>query len=429
VDLLARTRLVETELADFFSTNAHGNLKDLCPNLSNSSGTRITFISNSGTVLCDSEGTPKSMDNHASRPEIALALKGSAGNSIRFSDTLHQEMIYTAIPFYQNGTLKGALRAAMPIRSINEALKGAYADIALGGLVAALIAAALGLLVSRRISRPLVELKKGAELFSKGNLDDTLPVSDSQEIGTLAETLNQMAAQLKKLEAIRRDFVANVSHELKTPITSIRGFVETLLDGNTEGPKETEKFLKITLKQVDRLNAIIEDLLSLSRIEQESENSSISLESILIENIVTAATQSCETKAAEKNIRLGCFSQGGIIAKVNPILLEQAIVNLIDNAIKYSDAGSIISIRAVAMDGEVAINVRDQGIGIAPEHLQRIFERFYRVDKARSRKHGGTGLGLAIVKHIAAAHGGRVWAESTPREGSTFTMCIPIEIA
>jgi two-component system phosphate regulon sensor histidine kinase PhoR len=231
--------------------------------------------------------------------------------------------------------------------------------------------------------------------------------------------------QLRKLENIRRDFVANVSHEIKTPITAIKGFVETLRDGAAKNHKDAERFLEIIDKHVDRLDAIIEDLLSLSRIERQTEREEILLQEGSIKDVLQTAIQVCQVKAAPKHIRLDLSCEETLTAKINPALLEQAVVNLLDNAIKYSDAESAVTVAATTQDHEVMITVVDHGSGIEKRHLDRLFERFYRVDRARSRKLGGTGLGLAIVKHIIQAHGGRVSVESQPGKGSTFALHLP----
>jgi len=229
----------------------------------------------------------------------------------------------------------------------------------------------------------------------------------------------------RHLENIRRDFVANVSHELKTPIASIKGFVETLLDGASQNPQDAERFLRIVAKQADRLNSIIEDLLSLAKIEQSKEEATLPLTAGPVKTILDAAVYDCQTTAAERDIRVSVSCDNAVIADMNAHLLEQAVVNLLDNAIKYSDPGDEVLVTARATPTEVFIAVTDQGCGIDKDHLPRLFERFYRVDKARSRKLGGTGLGLAIVKHIVLAHGGKVTVESTPGEGSTFTIHLP----
>jgi two-component system phosphate regulon sensor histidine kinase PhoR len=247
---------------------------------------------------------------------------------------------------------------------------------------------------------------------------------DSREtIGALV--ILHEVTQLKKLEKVRRDFVANVSHELRTPVTSIKGFVETLLDGAMNNPDELRRFLQIVAVQTDRLNAIIEDLLTLSRIEQEEEKSEIALGQGSLRNVLETAIEVCRMKASEKNICMEMDCDAELMAAMNAPLLEQAVINLIDNAIKYSHPDQPIRLSAERVDGEIVIRVQDQGCGISREHLSRIFERFYRVDKARSRKLGGTGLGLAIVKHIAQAHGGRSTVESVVGKGSTFSIHLP----
>jgi len=230
--------------------------------------------------------------------------------------------------------------------------------------------------------------------------------------------------RLRRLEQVRRDFVANVSHELRTPITSIKGFVETLLDGAIDTSEDARRFLEIVAKQSDRLNAILGDLLTLSHIEEGEEKKSIEVEVTGIRDTLEAALQLCSKKAGAKDIQVRLHCDPSVTARINPPLLEQAVANLIDNAIKYSPAGSDVTVRAGLQD-EVVIQVEDHGCGVAAEHLPRLFERFYRVDKARSRALGGTGLGLSIVNHVITAHGGRVTVESAPGVGSTFSIYLP----
>ncbi len=232
--------------------------------------------------------------------------------------------------------------------------------------------------------------------------------------------------RLRRLENVRRDFVANVSHELKTPITSIQGFVETLRDGAAADPDSSARFLEIIAHQADRLSAIVDDLLSLSRIEQDAENARVEMARAAVGNILSAAAGACQDAASQRQVALQIESPMNIFVRANAQLIEQAIVNLLQNAIRYSREGDNIILRATIENGDwLAISVTDHGCGIAREHLPRIFERFYCVDKARSRKLGGTGLGLAIVKHIVQAHGGRVTVQSVVEQGSTFTLHLP----
>mgnify|MGYP001594785804 CR=1 FL=1 len=233
--------------------------------------------------------------------------------------------------------------------------------------------------------------------------------------------------RMRRLEEVRRDFVANVSHELRTPITSIKGFAETLLDGASRKPEDAERFLQIIAKHADRLNAIVEDLLTLSSLEDGTEKRKITLEKASIRAVLNSVVEMSSIKAEEKHIAVELDCDEQIEAKINTVLLEQALLNLVDNAIKYSEPGSGIQLKARRAEETIAISVRDSGCGIPRIHQDRIFERFYVVDKSRSRKLGGTGLGLAIVKHITEVHGGRVTVESSPGAGSTFTIYLPAD--
>ncbi len=231
--------------------------------------------------------------------------------------------------------------------------------------------------------------------------------------------------RLKKLENIRKEFVANVSHELRTPITAIKGYIETLRDGALDDPTAARNFLDIIARQSDRLGAIIEDLLALSKIERDAEHGEIIKTLSPIKPILLAVAQTFNERAAKRNITIEVHCDDSLSAPLNAPLTEQAVGNLVDNAVTYSHDGGVITIAACEEGDDLVISVTDTGIGIASEHLPRLFERFYRVDKARSRAVGGTGLGLAIVKHIVLAHKGTVSVKSELGKGSTFSIRLP----
>ena len=545
-DLEARARLVEKQIEECLDPPDEKCVDLLCKKIGRRASTRITIILPSGKVIGDSREDPAKMDNHVDRPEFMQALTGPSGNSMRYSRTLEKNMMYVGIPVRANEQTLAVVRTSIPVTAIDVALKEIQIRIAGAGLVIALFAAALSLIVSRRITRPIEELRKGAESFARGDFQCTLPVSESEEIGGLAEAMNEMARQLherintiigqrneiegvlcsmiegviavdmdervlsmnnaaarmfgcnaseaqgrsiqeivrntvlrefvtdtlssekpverdvvlssngdlflsghgtllqdaqgkqigalivlndvtrlRRLEEIRRDFVANVSHEIKTPITAIKGFVETLREGAVKNPDDAERFLGIIEKHVERLEAIIEDLLSLSRIERGTEREENELVENSVKDVLDTAIQVCEVGAVARKIDIELSCPENLSAKMEPRLLEQAVVNLLDNAVKYSNEESSIRVEASQGEGEIILSVRDEGCGIEKKHLSRLFERFYRVDKARSRQLGGTGLGLAIVKHIAQAHGGHVNVESTPGKGSTFSIYLP----
>jgi two-component system phosphate regulon sensor histidine kinase PhoR len=550
-DLRARALLWESRVAGLIAAEDLEGVQDICERLGERTGTRLTVILPSGSVLADSDEDPHQMDNHADRPEIIAAFRGEADTAVRFSYTLQQEMMYVAVP--EQGTRQPGyvVRTSLSLAAISSALHAVYGRIVLAGLVLTLIASAISYGISRRLSRSLNSLREGAERYARGDLGHRLRAPDTEEIGALANSMNTMAAQLddrirtierqrneleavlasmvegvlavdteeniislnraaarllgiqldqalgrsvleivrnpelfdfvkfalsenapqnrqpvemeivfhgdqelflqahasslhgaagekigalvvlndvtslRRLETVRRDFVANVSHELRTPITSVKGFVETLLENPPENPQERERFLRIVATHADRLNAIIEDLLSLSRIEQETEKAEIVLTAGKVADVILSAVDACTAKAESRRISIEHTCTGDTVASINPPLLEQAVVNLIDNAIKYSEPGSGVQVKCSTEEHRVSIAIHDQGCGIASEHLPRLFERFYRVDKARSRKLGGTGLGLAIVKHIVQAHGGEIAVESALGRGSTFTIHLP----
>jgi two-component system phosphate regulon sensor histidine kinase PhoR len=251
------------------------------------------------------------------------------------------------------------------------------------------------------------------------------PIVDGSghRIGTLLVMTD--VTRLRRLEHMRRDFVANVSHEIKTPLTAIKGYVETLYNGEVDSQEDTHRFLGIVIKHVNRLEAIVEDLLSLSHIERENFREALNLSPARLGDIFQTVLQVCQTNADAKHISVDIKSGEDLHATVDATLLEQAIVNLLDNAIKYSEDGSRVEISAENRNGMTTIRIRDFGCGIAQHNLSRLFERFYRVDKARSRQLGGTGLGLAIVKHIVQAHEGEIKVQSRLGEGSTFTIFLP----
>ncbi len=567
-DLQARALLIEEPVQKLFDENRE-RLQEFCKKAGRRSATRITVIDTAGRVLADSNEDPQKMELHNTRPEFRKALSGLVGASIRYSHTLHQDMLYVAIPLAEDGgsgDIRGALRVSIPLSVTRDALWAIEGKYALAGLTILLAAVLGGLYLSSRLSRPLEQMKETAEKIARGEMDEP-PAVDlsgtvSEEVASLSMAMNTMAMQIRerintidrqknelelvfcalkeavmvidnnlrilrinraaaelfavpakesrgctfqevtrdpalnrtlqevfrtikpaeidivchthagerflnarfailqdrdgenagilivmsdlteirRLENIRREFVANVSHELKTPVTSIRGYAEVLLEGELDNREEARRFLEIIVRQSGRLQAIIEDLLSLSRIEQDARTGNIKLESVALTEIIESVRDICELRAGDKEITLYFTFDRDLSLLANPALLVQAISNLAINAIKYSEPGSSVQISCECRAGragentgrdseqqeELVISVRDFGCGIAPEHLPRIFERFYRSDKARSRKLGGTGLGLAIVKHIARVHGGSVEVESEPGKGSVFTIRIPL---
>ncbi len=251
-----------------------------------------------------------------------------------------------------------------------------------------------------------------------------IPAID-QGAGTWALFVLHDVTRQKKLEGLRREFVANVSHELRTPLSVIKGYVETLVDGHRAMPVEdSEKFLLTIQRHTERLNSILEDLLTLSRLE--SSNPGLKLERIHLGTLISSVVEDVRRRPAAGGHELALKLDAGVgEMSLDSLKITQVLENLIDNALKYTSHGSVVEIQAKLVDTGIEVCVRDNGPGIPAEDLTRIFERFYRVDKGRSREKGGTGLGLSIVKHIVQLHGGRVWAESEPGKGAAFFLRLP----
>lgn len=269
-----------------------------------------------------------------------------------------------------------------------------------------------------------IEFAKGHDSVWAEVTGALIPPLDGQKTRWALFVLHDITRQ-RKLEGVRKDFVANVSHELRTPLSVIKGYIETLVDGHREMPlDDRDRFLKTIQRHTERLNSLLEDLLTLSRLE--SINPGLARESVRLANLITGMIDDYRGRPAAGGHRLN-FSIDPAIGEVliDPLKVTQVLENLLDNALKYTPAGSAIDVSARLKEREVVMCVRDNGPGIPAEDLPHIFERFYRVDKGRSREKGGTGLGLSIVKHIVQLHGGRVWAESAPGQGTSICFTLP----
>ncbi len=260
-------------------------------------------------------------------------------------------------------------------------------------------------------------------------LEGVRPRTVAVHVRALGRELSGSAAafhditELRHLEQIRKDFVANVSHELRTPITAIRGYAETLQSGALTDPEHAPKMVEIIHRQSERLSELVEDLLELSRLE--SGQLKLHTETVPLAQTAAKAADAVRPKAAQKQLELLLVVPPELTAQGDPRAIEQVLVNLLDNAVKYTPAGGKVRLTGGARDGRTLVEVEDSGVGMEAKHLPRVFERFYRVDKGRSRDMGGTGLGLSIVKHLMTAMGGDVRVASQPGKGSTFTVVLP----
>jgi two-component system phosphate regulon sensor histidine kinase PhoR len=393
---------------------------------------RVTIIGKAGNVLADSERDYTSMENHNNRPEIINARLKGIGENIRFSRTLSMDMLYVAIPLDEQKPDDIIIRVALPMKQIGSVTGQVYRTVGITFLLSLVIGIAMGFWLVRRIIKPVREIVSAAESISKGDFSKEIKVASKDEISALAESINLMNRELQKrfsaamqYEQLRKDFVANVSHELRTPLTFIKGYVETLKEGGMEDKQNAAEFLNIIDRNVKQLTNLVEDLLELSRMESKANIARISPANInkLIEKVIENYQPAIISKqhTVIKNINDSIPE-----IKIDPDLIGKAIGNLLDNAIKYTSNGGKIELKAEIEADRLKIECIDNGIGIPQEDLIRIFERFYRVDKSRSREMGGTGLGLSIVKHIVQLHKGDVSVQSKPDKGSIFTIKLPL---
>jgi two-component system, OmpR family, phosphate regulon sensor histidine kinase PhoR len=409
--------------------------------LADAAGGRLTLINADGVVTADSQAEPAGLENHGSRPEVRAALSGGVGWNVRDSRTLGVKFLYVAAPFPH-----GAMRLAVPIVEIHSQVSEIRRKLLLYVGLAFLPAVLVAAFFARYFSQKLGAIIDYAGTLATGNFRARLSNPGNDELGTLGQKLNETGAkleamfaeldrehvELERVERIRKDFVINVSHELRTPLASIQGYTETLLNGALDDKENNVRFLNIIRRNAERLGRLTADLLTLSRIELKTQK--FQFASYYVNALLADCVDSMRTLAEKKNIQLELWpAPHGTEAFCDSEAVHQIMSNLLDNAIKYSPEGGRITVSSTIIRPDpdrpevVEVGVADCGIGIPADELPRLFERFYRVDKARSRELGGTGLGLAIVKHLTRAQGGDVRVTSLPGKGSTFSFTLCIE--
>jgi len=518
--------------------------QDFAIRSSNGTSTRLTLIQYSGKVLADSHSDPSVMENHLDRKEVQEALEGAIGKSLRYSTTMREEMLYTAIRVPAKNLI---VRTSISVEGIKKHFENIYKHLALFICIILAFGSLIAYLIAKYISNIINSIKNVAEHYAAGDFAVSLKETNNPELLELGKSINSMGNQLKdkintitsqknelqamlnnmvdpvilfdedmnvleinpaaidiiksqkvektnrlqdmlnisnedelmkiikrgintkkyqedvicvnaeeelyylvhvspierhgeekarallvmndiseikRLEKMRKEFAADVSHELKTPVTSIIGYVETLMTDQNLDKDNVRKFLSILSRQSVRLGKIIEDLLTLSSLDNKPAN--FTKELIPVSYLIGSSASACSYLAEQRNIKIITECYENLELYAHPVLAEQAVSNLIDNAVKYSNYGSVVKVEALASENYIVITVSDKGPGIPEKSLDRIFERFYRVDKSRSRELGGTGLGLAIVKNIARMHGGKVTVESELGSGSIFKIYFKI---
>ena len=537
MDLEKMAVALENTIHPYLNLTDFSSLDSLVKDMGKKMEVRITVVNSKGLVLADSEEDPKKMENHGTRPEILQAFYGKTGSSLRFSETVKEDMLYVAIPLSDSvGNLLGALRVSLFLTQIHKLLGYIMRNVIIIATLLAIFSLLGAFFYSRSLARPISKLAVAADEVAGGNFNIEVFSEGVGELSRLTRNFNSMVVRIRELiselseqkdslnvivssikealivinkeekiaimndsfreifksgkikgknywevvrephfeeiieeirktkkdltkeiqihdrdficsaaflekhneivvtlheiteikqtERIKKDFVSNVSHELRTPLTAIKGFVETLLGTAKD---ENKRYLEIMERQTERIINIVKDLLKHSELEDIEEGKiKVSYSKVDLKELLNKIFRVYDKQIAEKGLKSTLeFKKDLPKIKADPFKLEQLFMNLIENAIKYTENGEI-RISAVKDKKYVITEVSDTGIGIARKHLSIIFERFYVVDKSRSRELGGTGLGLSIVKHIVQLHNGTISIESKLGKGTKFIIVLPI---
>jgi len=424
-DMLYALKIVDHTL------NYNGDLKtqlDGLKKLPGHTATRYTIIDLKGNVLADNDvSDSKTMQNHSNRPEIKQALKNGVGTARRKSDTLDIYMLYVAA-ISENGNY--ILRIAVPYSGIRE-----YAGILFPALlisigITLIVSAILASRFSNSVTKPLNEIAEEMLKLKEENPEFHFNKYQYDEINVIADTTVQMTKAMKEFinriefeKMVRQEFFSNASHELKTPLTSVRGYTELLENDMVTDEKMKRDFLLRIKKETENMTNLINDILMISRLE--TKEAEVVLSEVRICPLVSEVCTSLEplAKECQVSVNMNCRP---LTLNANTQQLRELLSNLIMNAIKYNKPGGSVSVTVTSEAKEIVIIVEDTGVGIPDDAKQRVFERFYRVDKGRSKKVGGTGLGLSIVKHIVNFYNGTIELESKLSEGTKFTVRLPM---
>lgn len=390
--------------------------------------TRVTLIHLDGTVVSDTDTSTEDLDNHLSRKEVKEALLNGMGYAKRYSKTMGKHFLYVAFQSHRSDMI---LRISVPYSGFSE-----YLPMLLpAALVSFLAALACAFVFTRRfvdsVTRPLQDIVSELQKVKGGNGELHFSPCPYQELNVIAETTMEMSNNVKdylnrieKEKQIRQEFFSNASHELKTPITSIQGYAELMESGMIQDEAMKLDFIRRIKKEASNMAGLIGDILMISRLE--AKDAQVVLSDVRISPLLEEIAESLKPAAAQSQVFIHIDCQP-LCIKANVQQMKELLTNLVGNAVKYNHPGGQVWVTIREQDGQMVIRVRDNGVGIPEESLDRIFERFYRVDKGRSRKQGGTGLGLSIVKHIVNFYHGSIHVASQLEKGTEFTVTIPLK--
>lgn len=425
--LLAKaSNSVAVQVAPYLSDYDANMMYEIAVKSSNDSGGRFLIVNDSGIVVIDSFSELNGVKLSMREVDDILYGKNSSSKGFHVIDGVDGDFwaVYYTSSIIQNGEITGAVLYSSSIQDVVTATDNLQTRTLWIFVLACGIIIVTSLLMTNLITKPIKKLTDVAIKISNGDLSQRANIRGKSEIAEMAQTFDMMCSKLQNLDEQRSEFVSDASHELKTPLASMKILVESMLYQDSVPEEVYKEFLGDINKEIDRMNSLITDLLLLSKMD--SDIVTINIEKVRISTIINKCIGALEPIARERDIRLNADMTDDFEIECDPLKLRQALNNLIENAIKYTRDGGHVSVITKHHGGEGAIRIEDDGVGMSEEHLEHIFERFYRVDKARSRETGGTGLGLHIVRRIALMHSGRVEVESKEGVGSVFTLILPL---
>ncbi len=370
---------------------------------------RITLIGSDGQVILDNEADVNQMENHSERPEIQEAMNTGEGKAVRRSETLAKNTFYYATKMDDGGILRLSKNAG----SIYSIFLKALPSLAMIVVILVVLCMILAHFLTGKLIQPIVNLAE--------NMDTEGDVNRYEELAPFIKMIKEQHENIMKGAMMRQEFTANVSHELKTPLTSISGYAE-LIETGMASDEDVVRFAHGIHKNANRLLTLINDIIRLSELDGTGEE--VPMERLNLYEMAQTCVEMLTMNAEKHDVAISLEGQECFISG-NKQMIEELLYNLCDNAIRYNNAGGTVKVKAYPGRQGTVLSVSDTGIGIPKEHQERIFERFYRVDKSRSKSTGGTGLGLAIVKHIIAKHNAKVDLESEVGKGTTITVVFP----
>ena len=414
---------------DYFEPDGMGiseSFDDFCDTLSLNEKYKILVLNKDSVTIFDSHDNDEILGKALVKKSVMTALTGVEGTDTYEDEVTGYDVIDVSVPIKSGNDIVGVVNITYVSEKISLFVSAITEDLMILSILSCLLIGILIFIIANLMTRRIIKITEKITLMSDGVLDETLEISGNDEIAKMAEAFNVMAEKLASIENQRIQFVSDASHELKTPLSSIKLMSDSILQ-NPDIPKEQiHEFLCDINNEADRLNRIVNKLLNITKIDTQLEKVESNFELLELRSVVSDIVKTLYPLAKDSEIALNFNAENEIFIMGDKDTLFQAIYNICDNAIKYTKRYGEVNVILEKKDNFANIIVRDNGVGMLPEDTEHIFERFYRVDKARSRETGGTGLGLAIANASVKAHKGQIYVLSEPNMGSEFTIKLPL---